>query len=47
MDHFGRWLNIWFETVDANFKGQKAELAKSRARNMSTMLYMKMYEARK
>lgn len=30
-EHFGRWLALWNETVDANFAGPKAELAKRQA----------------
>ncbi|MEZ0391084.1 MAG: group III truncated hemoglobin [Pseudobdellovibrionaceae bacterium] len=29
--HFERWLSLFIETVDANFKGQKADEIKSRA----------------
>jgi hemoglobin len=30
-EHFRRWLKIFFETVDENFSGTRAEFAKSRA----------------
>lgn len=30
-EHFRRWLKIFFETVDENFAGKRAEFAKSRA----------------
>ncbi|MDY8138237.1 group III truncated hemoglobin [Aquimarina sp. 2201CG5-10] len=45
-EHFGNWLNLWFETIDQLHLGEKAEIAKRRARKMSTHLYIKMYESR-
>ncbi|WP_108868440.1 group III truncated hemoglobin [Aquimarina aquimarini] len=45
-NHFGIWLNLWIETLDTLFYGEKAETAKRRARKMSTHLYIKMYESR-
>jgi hemoglobin len=45
-EHFGLWLNLWFETLDELFEGETAWIAKNRAQKMSTMLYMKMYENR-
>jgi hemoglobin len=45
--HFGIWLNIWFETIDANFTGDIAQKAKRQARKMSTFLYLHIFEARK
>lgn len=45
-EHFGRWLQLWFETIDAHFIGDNAQIAKNRARNMSTHLFLKMYQAR-
>lgn len=44
--HFGLWLNLWFQTIDALFKGEYAENAKRRARKMGTFLYLKIFEAR-
>ena len=46
-EHFGLWLNMWFETLDEGFEGEAAWIAKNRAQKMSTMLYMKIYEARR
>lgn len=46
-EHFGLWLNLWFETIDELFIGDTAFIAKNRARQMNTMLYMKMFEHRK
>ncbi|EAR02363.1 group III truncated hemoglobin [Maribacter sp. HTCC2170] len=45
-EHFGLWLNLWFETLDELFEGETVWVAKNRAQKMSTMLYMKMYENR-
>ncbi|AZQ62846.1 group III truncated hemoglobin [Flammeovirga pectinis] len=44
--HFGFWLQLWFTTVDELFEGEKANLLKSRARNMSHMLFMRIFNAR-
>ncbi|MEZ4779156.1 MAG: group III truncated hemoglobin [Flavobacteriaceae bacterium] len=44
--HFGVWLNLWFETIDELFEGEAAQRAKNRARNMSTFIHLKIFEAR-
>ncbi len=44
--HFGRWLQLWFETINNNFIGERADLAKRRARLMSTHFFMKMFNSR-
>ncbi len=44
--HFGIWLNLWFQTLDAYFEGDITEKAKQRARKMSTFMYLKIFEAR-
>ena len=44
--HFGIWLNYWFETLDQYFEGEKADLAKNRARKMVSHLFLKIYERR-
>lgn len=46
MEHFGIWLQLWFETIDYYFHGETAQLAKNRARNMSSFIFIKIYEAR-
>lgn len=46
MEHFGRWLQIWFSTIEDNFEGKNAEVAKQRARKMSTMMFLKIFESR-
>lgn len=44
--HFGVWLQYWFETIDELFKGEKAQLAKNRARNMNTFMQIEIFNAR-
>ena len=44
--HFGVWLNLWYETIDELSKGDVAQVAKNRARNMSTFIHLKIFEAR-
>lgn len=44
--HFGTWLNLWIETLDQLYNGERAETAKRRARKMSTHLLIKMFESR-
>ncbi len=45
-EHFGLWLNLWFETIDELFTGEVAWIAKNRAQKMSTMLFMHIYKHR-
>ena len=45
-EHFGLWLNTWYETIDELFDGEVAYIAKNRAQKMSTMLFLKIFEAR-
>ncbi len=45
-EHFGLWLNLWFETIDELFEGDTAWIAKNRAQKMSTMLFVKIFEQR-
>ncbi len=46
-EHFGTWLRLWVNTVDELFEGKKATLAKERARNMSGVLFMRIFQSRK
>lgn len=46
MLHFGIWLNLWSETVDTYFKGEIANMAKRRARKMSSFMFIKIFEGR-
>lgn len=45
--HFGIWLNLWYETLDALFEGEVVDNAKRRARKMGTFMYLKIFEARR
>jgi len=42
--HFGIWLNLWFKNIDSLFEGENAQLAKNRARNMSTFMNMEIFK---
>lgn len=44
--HFGTWLNLWFETIDADFEGENADMLKRRARKMQTPLMISIFEHR-
>lgn len=41
-DHFDRWKHLFFETIDENFSGEKAEEAKFRATKMAEMFQLKI-----
>ncbi|WP_299390608.1 group III truncated hemoglobin [uncultured Gelidibacter sp.] len=45
-EHFGLWLNLWFETLDQLFEGEYADNAKNRARKMGTFMFMNIFQAR-
>jgi hemoglobin len=42
--HFVYWLKLWFKTIDSLFDGDKAEMAKERARRMSTHLFVDIWK---
>ena len=44
--HFGLWLNLWYQTLDALFEGEIVDNAKRRARKMGTFLYINIFQAR-
>jgi len=46
MEHFGKWLQLWFSTIDEHFLGENAEKAKQRARKMSTIMFLNIFEGR-
>lgn len=46
MEHFGIWLNYWFETLDELFEGENVIILKRRARKMGTVMYMNIFESR-
>lgn len=37
-EHFDIWLSTWISTVDTLFKGEKAEEAKTRAKNIASLM---------
>jgi len=45
-DLFGLWLQFWIGTLDELYKGEIADLAKSRARNIASFLFMEIFKAR-
>jgi hemoglobin len=44
--HYIRWVELWSQTVDLHFKGEKAELAKLRALKMGKQLLTKVNEVK-
>jgi len=42
LEHFRRWLEIFDETIDENFAGETAELAKLRARAIARTMFLKV-----
>ncbi len=46
-ENFDRWLELFFETVDELFSGQKAELAKWQGNRMAEMFQLKIDYFRK
>ncbi len=40
--HFKRWQELFIETVEEMYKGEKAELAKQRAISISTVMQIKI-----
>lgn len=46
MDHFGRWIHLWVETINEMYEGEIAEKAKRMARKMATFLFMTIMKGR-
>jgi len=44
--HFGRWLQLWFETIDQLYEGELALKAKGAARKMATGQYLHIWNHR-
>lgn len=44
--HFGQWLNLWFQTIDAHFEGELATKAKEASRRMAHGQFMTMFNHR-
>lgn len=42
VEHFNRWIQLFLETVDENFMGLTAEVAKQKARNIATVFQYKL-----
>lgn len=42
--HFGKWLELWISTLDELFEGDKAIKAKNSAKNISFLLFLKMFK---
>jgi len=40
--HFARWLALFYENIDTQFQGEKADEAKWRAEKMATLFQMKI-----
>lgn len=40
--HFRRWLDLFFGTIDSQFEGPNAELAKKRAQDIATAMAAKL-----
>jgi hemoglobin len=45
-DLFGLWLQFWLGTIDELFKGELADLAKDRARNIASFMFMEIFRSR-
>ena len=45
-EHFGRWLQIWFVTIESNFCGVLANKAKEGARRMANGQFMAIFNHR-
>ncbi|MGB1269251.1 MAG: group III truncated hemoglobin [Flavobacteriaceae bacterium] len=45
-DLFGLWLQFWLGTIDELFQGHLADLAKDRARNIASFMFMEIFRSR-
>lgn len=43
-EHFTRWLNLFYLVIDENFAGEKADMAKLRAKAIANTMFMKVSE---
>jgi len=46
-DLFGLWLHFWIQTLDELFEGKNVILAKNRARNIASYLFMEIFKSKK
>jgi len=44
--HFGKWIQLWFETIDELYEGELANKAKQSARKMATGQYLAIWHGR-
>lgn len=44
--HFGRWIQLWLETIDERYEGELADKAKNAARKMSTGQFISIWQQR-
>lgn len=44
--HFGRWIQLWFETIDELYEGDLAFNAKNAARKMATGQFLAIWRNR-
>jgi hemoglobin len=42
-EHFERWLQLFYSSLDELFEGEKTELAKTRALSIATVMEIKVY----
>ncbi|MEO9965383.1 MAG: group III truncated hemoglobin [Reichenbachiella sp.] len=40
--HFDRWVEVFCQTIDKRYEGEKAEMAKQRARSIATVMLIKI-----
>ena len=45
-EHYERWVKLFTETIDSLFEGDKAEEAKTRAKNMMGLIAFKVEQSR-
>ena len=44
-EHFNRWLELFTQTIDQLFEGEKANEAKTRARHMAALIQFKVQQS--
>lgn len=44
--HFGRWIQLWFATINERYEGELADKAKNAARKMSTGQFISIWQQR-
>jgi len=44
--HFGKWLQLWFTTIDSLYEGELAQRAKDASRKMATSQYLNVWKNR-